>query len=365
MKVLFLTRRFFPNIGGVEKHVLELSRELIKKKHRVTIITENPSNYHLKHQSDTYSINSKEPIKSIQTTNFEANQLNVLRFNFGKDNFFKKFRIWVKLLTNISMIKDSDIVHCHDVFFWYLPFRFLFPTKKVFTTFHGHETKFPPTLKSKIIRKVSEKLSFGNICVGDFIKKWYGTKPDYVTYGGIKESQNSKVKIQKFGGHRKKLNILMVGRLEEDNGAKIYLQALKKLNEHGLSYNLTVCGDGKFRKRFEVYGEVKGFVHDLNKYIDRADFIFVSSYLSIIEALSRSKNVFSVFQNRLKEDYLKLSPFKQYIFIAGNASSLVKRLISSINNLSESHNRLRQAQKWSQKQTWAYVAHLYLELWRS
>ena len=38
--ILFLTRSFYPNIGGVEKHVLELSKELIKRGYRITVITE-------------------------------------------------------------------------------------------------------------------------------------------------------------------------------------------------------------------------------------------------------------------------------------------------------------------------------------
>jgi len=71
------------------------------------------------------------------------------------------------------LIQEADIVHCHDVFFWYLPFRFLYPKKKVFTTFHGWEGIFPPKWQAKVIRNISEKLSFGNICVGDFIRKWY------------------------------------------------------------------------------------------------------------------------------------------------------------------------------------------------
>ncbi|MBI4091770.1 MAG: glycosyltransferase family 4 protein, partial [Candidatus Levybacteria bacterium] len=192
MNVLFLTRRFYPDIGGVEKHVLEVSKELVKRGHEVTVITENSfslklrgvNTYHSEDQSDTYSINSNKAVKSIQIDHSELKKIKVLRLNFGKENSFKKFRVWLRLLRHTDTIKKSSVVHCHDVFFWYLPFRFLFPFKKVFTTFHGYETIFPPSTKARLLRKISEKLSYGNICIGDFIKKWYGTKPDYVTYGG-------------------------------------------------------------------------------------------------------------------------------------------------------------------------------------
>ena len=43
MKIVFLCRLFYPHIGGVETHVLEVGKRLIKKGHRVTIVTEDLS----------------------------------------------------------------------------------------------------------------------------------------------------------------------------------------------------------------------------------------------------------------------------------------------------------------------------------
>ena len=40
MKVLFLTKRFFPHIGGVEKHVEKIVEQLQKKRIEVIIVTE-------------------------------------------------------------------------------------------------------------------------------------------------------------------------------------------------------------------------------------------------------------------------------------------------------------------------------------
>jgi len=36
---------------------------------------------------------------------------------------------------NRQLLQNADIIHCHDVFYWYLPFRFLYPHKPVFTPF--------------------------------------------------------------------------------------------------------------------------------------------------------------------------------------------------------------------------------------
>ena len=41
MKILFLTRSFYPNVGGVEKHILEVSKALTKRGHIVTVVTED------------------------------------------------------------------------------------------------------------------------------------------------------------------------------------------------------------------------------------------------------------------------------------------------------------------------------------
>ena len=367
MRILFLTRRFHPDIGGGEKHVFEVSKELIKRGHKVTIITESSAhggsrNCHSIDQSDTQDINLIRPVKSSQIGNIDTRKLNVIRLNFGAENWFKKFRIWLGVLGMLGIIRNSDIVHCHDVFFWYLPFRFLFPNKKVFTTFHGYETKFPPTATAKFVRKISEKLSRRNICIGKYIEKWYGTKSDFITYGGVSTVQSLKSKVKNFGKNRKSMNILLLGRLEEDNGVKIYLEALRKLKNRGISYKLTVCGDGNYRRQFGRYGNVHGFVNNLNKYIDRADFIFASSYLSILEAFLRSKKVFSVYQNELKRDYLTLSPFAKYVSVAGDSETLASQVVSSISGGKVPYNK--PAYFWARKQTWSRVADIYLKLWK-
>ncbi|HYM65303.1 MAG TPA: glycosyltransferase, partial [Candidatus Sulfotelmatobacter sp.] len=126
-KVLFFARRFFPLIGGVEKHTLEVGKRLVKQGYEVVVITENYQ-----------SLPSSAKIEGIQ----------IYRVKVGNENWIKKFIVWIKLFKYIGVIKSSDIVHCHDIFFWYLPFRFLFPFKKVFTTFHGYEGNSLPTKKS-------------------------------------------------------------------------------------------------------------------------------------------------------------------------------------------------------------------------
>src|SRR5260221_12614512 len=123
MKVVFLSRLFYPHIGGVEKHVMEVSRELIKKGHEVTVITERldilDSRFHGNDRT-------KENIDGII----------VYRIPVGGEDWFKKFRVWREMWQLRKVWQDVDIIHAHDAFFWYLPFRFFY-NKKIFTTFHG------------------------------------------------------------------------------------------------------------------------------------------------------------------------------------------------------------------------------------
>ena len=142
MKVLFLTRKK-EGVGGVEKHVREVARILETRGYEIEVLDE-PS--------------------------------------FMR----KKLHIWRWLWKNRVSIKRNEIIHAHDVAFWYLPFRFIYPNKKFYITFHGWEGKFPVPWKNKLVRKISERLARGNICVGDYIKKYYGARPDYVTYGAVK-----------------------------------------------------------------------------------------------------------------------------------------------------------------------------------
>lgn len=147
MRILFLARRVWPKIGGVEKHIGELSKVLKKKGHKVKIISEKDINYP---------------------------NIKILGLLF----------IWFWFLRNRKLIEEADIIHCHDIFIWYLPFRFIYFKKPVYTTFHGWEGVWPIPLKNILIRRMANRLSSGTIAIGKYIEKFYGIKADIILYGG-------------------------------------------------------------------------------------------------------------------------------------------------------------------------------------
>jgi len=342
MTILFFTRLFYPHIGGVEKHVMEIGERIVKDGHKVIVVTEN------------YGWKDKEVVKDIETLRMEA----------GKDDWFKKFRIWLWMWKHRKLIEKADIVHCHDVFFWFLPFRFLYPKKPVFTTFHGYETTFPPSKKAVFIRKISEKLSQGTICVGEFIEKWYGTKPTLTTYGGVGILPIHTNITNTYQSKNRELKIIFIGRLEEDTGIEIYLEALKILKQKNIDFSFDVYGDGSLKQTAAQFGKVHGFQKDISESVQNADFVFASSYLSILETFACQILVFSVYNNDLKKDYLEMTPFHQWIIAAGSANELVEKIQYYRVHEMERKEKIMNAYEWVKNQPWEKVVDLYFELWK-
>src|SRR3989338_7121296 len=306
MKILFITSSFRPQRGGVETHTWEVVQRLIEKGHDVIIITEKLPLHP--------SPQSRSEVKGFQKT---------YRLPFG------------------------DL-------------GFLYPTKPVYTTFHGYETRFPPTKKAVLIRKLSEKLSWGTIAVGDYIRKWYGAKPDYVMYGEVEQFIERPHNQQTHKSIPQKPKILLMGRLEKDIGTEMYIETLKILKRDKVPYSLEACGDGSMRKKVEKYGKVHGFVNNINPFIKRADIIFASSYLSILEALSFGKPVVCVYNNPLKEDYLKMSPFAKFAHIENDPQEVALKIEHKhikIKNLSQLKDFLKSL-------NWNNITETYLELWQ-
>lgn len=262
MKILFISKYPTTHIGGVETHIRFLTKILKSKKQEVSIISE-------------------EQIKPPHI------------------KYFGLIYIWLWFFKNRKLIEDSDVIHIHDVFIWYLPFRFLYPSKKVFITFHGWEGKYPIPFWNLINKQIANKLTNGSIAVGKYIEKKYKIKSDYIIYGGVERlSDSKKISTQ----DKIKNTILFVGRLEPDTGL---LQFLDFLRSSSLVYgyeNVSFVGDGSLRKDCEKFGEVYGFC-DPNPFYKKAGTVVPSGYLTYLEAKSYGCKIKTFYGNELKKDY--------------------------------------------------------------
>lgn len=331
-------RLYSPHIGGVEKHVKKISEILLQRGFKIILITEKFKD----------KLAEQEIIGGIKVYRVGL---------FKKFKWFNKFKIWWWLFRNRELIKEAKVIHCHDIFFWYLPFRFLFPRKPVYITFHGWEGTFSIPKRFVFVRKIWEKLAFGNICVGDYLARWYGTKPDFVTYGGVDLKEARPVR-------KIKNKAVFVGRLEEDLDLSKYFEIFRNLKGFDKDWEIEFVGDGSLRIQAEKLGKVWGFVENIWSKISDARLVFASSYLTIIEAMSIGKVVVSVWDNPLKRDYLLLSPFKNMIITGPTTEEITKKLFFVLRNPERQKAIGERACQWGRAQTWKKVVEKYLRLWK-
>lgn len=255
MKILFISKYINPHIGGVEKHIQKVSTELKNKGYKVKTISEEDIDY-------------------------------------PHTRLIGLIYIWFWLFKNRKLILESDIVHIHDVFIWYLPFKFLYSKKLVFTTFHGWEGKYPIPLINKIQKIIANNLSNKTISVGDYINKWYGIKSDIVVYGAV-DKVNSQLNINKIPN-----SIIYLGRLEKDTGLLEFLKWLK-IN---IKYKVIFIGKGNLKNKCKKFGKVLGNKNP-EKYLETSEICVPSGYLSYLEARNLGCKIVTFSNNPLKIDY--------------------------------------------------------------
>lgn len=239
MKVLFISHHRYPHIGGVEKHIYELEN----------LFSQNNIN-----------------VKTISEEDIKQPHVKIVGL----------FYIWYWLFKNINLIKGSDIIHIHDVFIWYLPFRFIFPKKKVYITFHGWEGTYPIPFWNILNKRVANYLCNGSIAVGKYIEKYFGIKTKYIIHGA---AHKQKDKLNKIKGM-----LVYLGRQDADTGINELKNWLKTSDK-----NL----------------KVKYITNDPNpeKYLRTAEYCVPSGYLSYLEARSMGCEIITFACNPLKEDY--------------------------------------------------------------
>lgn len=154
-----MARLYLPHVGGVEKHLQNIS-QVLKSKYDISIVC-------YKHDS---TLPDFEIIDNICVYRLPS---------------LDKYSVWFWFTKHLSLLKNADIIHIHDVFYWYLPFKLFFPVKKSFITFHGYEGADPPRWKQIFWHRLAELLTNGNICIGGFHQKWYGVKPTFISYGAV------------------------------------------------------------------------------------------------------------------------------------------------------------------------------------
>ena len=347
MKIVFLSRRYLPHLGGVEKHLEQLNRQLLMspEEHRITVVTEQDS--------------QTEPRSEIQ----QAIHIRRIELPHQKTD---KLTIWRWLFWHRQLLFSTDIIHIHDVFFWILP---LYPwlkllNKKIFITFHGYEGPGNPSWRQRTWHQLAAALTNGNICIGGFHQKWYGVTPTITSFGGV-EIARQKVKHRV---NHKLIHILYLGRLSDDLGIMKYLAAIKVIAARH-SVRLDVYGDGPNRQAAQSFVSKHrlpvtfcGYIPSKNIKWQTYDLAFVSGYLSILEAMIAGLPIIAQYHAPIKYDYLKNTPFSNWIEITGSTEEIIASWQRATSP--KFQHTVKQAQTWANKQTWQKLANQYLELWQ-
>lgn len=321
MNILFLSRLYSPHIGGVEKHLSGIAKEL-KSRHQITVITEKYAD-ELKDQEIDEGINIyRIPLVGV-----------------GESE--KKWIIWRWILKHQSLFNSADIIHVHDIMFWLYPYKLIHPWKKIFITFHGWEGRYPLPLKNVIQKRLDKFLSSRNICAGEYIGKWYGIKPDFITYGAC-----SKPKMQNSSKPGSPKILLYLGRLDQDTGLTRCLDLYSRLKK-SLDWQLVIAGDGPLKHLLPSSVKFLGFVPNPAVHIAKSDYVFCTGYLGILESWIQHKIVLSAYSNPLKQDYLFMHPMSKYLVFDEPLPDQLPEM----------------AYNWAKAQTWAKLTQLYLQLW--
>jgi len=345
MKILFIAPNYLPHIGGVEKHVYKLIQELLKDNHKVTILTQKFDNSYNDYERD--------------------NNLEIIRIDKKENKILNRLHKAIYMLKFLKSIIEFDIIHIHD----YSTFElFIFPIypilklfKKIYITFHGYEGDIPPKKSVVLRRKLVEKLTYKNICIGDFIPKWYGTKADIISYGGVDKINN----VQNL----KEDYILFIGRLADDTGIFDYVKAWSIIHKRYDKIKFVICGDGFLRVELEKFITknkieniiFEGFVPDIEKYIKDATVIFTSGYLGILEAFSYKKNTIAIYDNELKKDYLTMIPnYDNMMWVSDNK---LENIVSSLEDALKNTNKKEIAYQYAYENSWIKVKEEYYRLW--
>ncbi len=345
---VMVTPNYYPNVGGVEKHVRSVHQALIKLGYNGTILV----------------VHAQPNITNSEATWIEPRKI------FGVLPWTTTINTQRKLAFELLKQKES-IWHFHDFgsFYYYSHLaRLMYQGNRSYLTFHGWEGACPPDPKIIKQRHWCAARVKGHMAIGDYITKWYKTKANVVSYGGVDVHTFSKIPNSVFDLAPR---IAYIGRLEPDTGIKELVESMEILrNSHGIEVPLEIYGKGQYEEIIRKFAVDRGLEislyppqEDLIPILQKCPILFASGYLTILEAFCARRIVIAFYNNDLREDCLRMHPATSALYICGNKSTVVQSIVRALNSPEGAVEKSMTGWKWAQTQSWDNLALDYLRLW--
>lgn len=370
MKIVQTPVRFYPSIGGVENYVYNLSKELVKRGHKVTVICANEPNIKRKETINGVDVKRLPYLGKIANTNITPTlPLELLK-------------------------EDFDIIHTHLPTPWSADWSVIFAKLKkrpVILTYHND-----------IVAKgfASYVAKFYNFTSLNFVlriaKKIIITQLKYFEHSPYLEKYKDKIEVVPVGvdtGRFKPLNVdeeehtllflSVLDRFHEYKGLEYLLKALKTVKDEIRDVRLIVGGDGELKTYYQEMAnrlgigdnvEFVGFIPDskLVEYYNRCSVFVLPSYSSdqegfgivLLEALACGKPVVTTEIVGVSND---VHEFNAGVVVKPcDVKSLADAILGILQD-SDLRRRMRKngrevAEKYSWKKVAAMVEKIYTEL---
>lgn len=281
MHIIQVCPRYFPDIGGVETHVQEISERLARQGHQVEVVCTDPRGVHPK----------QDCIHGVQVRRFRSFAPN--------DAYFIAPGMFRYLRT-----RDAEILHAHGYHAFPALFaRMALKKERFIFTPHYHGRGHTP-LRNMLLKCYDPcgRTIFNRadriICVSGYEKQLI-TKKFCLSGEKIVIIPNG-LNLSEFTNVTRKKNphmLLHVGRIEKYKGIQYILEALPKIPE----YTLTIVGKGPFEPELRHLAAIQGITDriiwkkDLSRqeliqeYASAGVFISLSSFeaygITVAEAL--------------------------------------------------------------------------------
>ncbi|MEA2007288.1 MAG: glycosyltransferase family 4 protein [Patescibacteria group bacterium] len=238
MKVVFIGQKGIPTLmGGIERHVEELTIRLAKQGHDVIVYTR--PNY-----SDK-KLNEYKGVRLVSLPSLATKHLDAISHTFFA-------------CLDVSFRRDIDVIHFHSIgpsFFIWLA-KLLNPLTPVVATFHsqcyyhkkwGKFAKFSLKVGEYVCCKFPDRLITVSKNLRRYVLKKYGVKASYVPNGVPNYSPVKPDEIKKRG-LEKGSYIFYGGRLIRHKGLHYLIEAFSKVRT---DKRLVISGEGMFTDNYE------------------------------------------------------------------------------------------------------------------